>query len=69
MWRSTTLENTTGQQEAFFAKQGSIDVYNIQGQHLTHCEECDLESLNLSSGIYILQVNVDAKSYYIKIIK
>ena len=47
----------------------SIDVYDMQGQQLKHCEKCDVESLDIPKGVYILRVQTDNQYYETKIIK
>lgn len=47
----------------------SIDVYNAQGMHLKHCDNCDMQSLNLPKGIYIYRIQDENRSYTRKVIK
>lgn len=46
-----------------------VDIYNAQGQLLTRTTNDNIESLNLSQGIYILRKVGTEMSYSVKIIK
>jgi hypothetical protein len=62
-------ENEIEQQPLIQEEALSIDVYNAQGMHLMHCDNCNVHSLNLPEGIYIYRVQGENKSYTIKFIK
>lgn len=47
----------------------SIDVYDVHGQFLKHCNHCDVKSIDLPNGIYILYIQTETQSYKIKMIK
>ena len=66
---STSYVNKEELQDEVLDDVVSIDVYNIQGQFLKHSENYNIESLNLSPGIYVLKINTKTKSYPVKIIK
>lgn len=69
--RPTTTESQNDLEQQLIVQEEtlSIDVYNLQGLHLKHCESCDVESLNLPQGIYILYVHTESQSYKMKIIR
>ena len=46
-----------------------VDVYNMQGQHLTRCKNINTATLDLPAGTYILRVQTENNSHSIKIIK
>lgn len=47
----------------------SIDVYNLQGQHVMHYKGSEMSSLHLPKGSYILHVRYKNSSYQMKYIK
>ena len=46
-----------------------IDVYTIQGQHLSHYENTAVDEIKFPHGVYILNVQYDNQSNQLKIIK
>ena len=47
----------------------SIDVYDVHGQFLKHCNYCDVQSIDLQNGIYVLYIQTETQSYKIKMTK
>lgn len=62
-------ENEMEQQSVMLEDGLTIDVYNAQGMHLKHCDNCDIPSLNLPKGIYIYRMQGENQSYTKKVIK
>ncbi|MBR0195679.1 MAG: T9SS type A sorting domain-containing protein [Paludibacteraceae bacterium] len=62
-------ENEIEQQSIIQEEALSIDVYNMQGVHLKHCDNCDMQSLNLPKGIYIYRIQGKDESFTKKVIK